>query len=842
MGETRDVTESYDELVTGTGTFRPHWRGLMETWSALDSEQLSERLARVSAQIANTDQILALPDSITGSSARSLDLLPLIIPEREWRGIAAGLVQRARLLDCILADLYGPQRLIAEQKLPPYLVLGNPAFLRPLRTVKPAKGAPHLYFYAADLVRLANGEWRVFSDRTQAAAGVGYALDNRSVLARALPEAFRAVQVSQLQPFVELWRNSLRSLGAKLDPSPLIVLFTPGPYNDAYFEHVLLARELGATLVQSADLTVRNSAVYLKTLNGLAKVAVIYRRVDGDYCDSLELREDSALGVAGLVEAARAGHVAILNMPGSALVEAPAFAPFLPELARGLLREELKLSAVTTWWCGQQRALAEVQAALDDFAVHSAFDPDPVPIDPASLSADERARFAAQLARYPERFVARQKMAPSLAPCFSVEDEQPAGAELFPKPVVMRVMALWHEGSWYAMPGGVARVVSDHSIYRSTLRHGAVSKDVWVLAEEPAESSTAPAHTAPARPVPSEGLSLRSRTADDLYWLGRQVERLEAGARQFLATLHRLTSGTMSPRHHVELQRLAEALKRTGWINFALAAASVDGLVFFDGIVEAASNGVAMRNSIDAVHRLMHATRDQLSISMWQTLRRLTISAASWFSQSGREPDQLLEALDGAIASLAAFGGLIAENMSRGPGWRFLDLGRRIERAIGTCQAIGGVMTGPAQQIEAGLRLALDLCDSTNGYLLRFPLETDFTHALKFVLTDRTNPRSLLYQLDHTERHLRVQASSSRIALETSGIAALIEAVEHSSFDIAEGEAAGAPLDALFVLLGRSVTDLMTVSDAITRVYFTHTAPPHLMGFSSRQIRAEAET
>ena len=416
------MTASYDELVTGTGAFRPHWRGLMETWSSLDPEQLAERLARVSTQIADADQILALPDPMAGPTARSLDLLPLIIPEQEWRGIAAGLVQRARLLDRILADLYGSQSLIAQHKLPPYLVLGNPAFLRPLCGVAPVAGAPHLYFYAADLVRLASGEWRVFSDRTQAAAGVGYALHNRSVLARTLPEAFRAVRVSQLQPVVELWRSSLRALGAKLDESPLIVLFTPGPYNDAYFEHVYLARELGITLVQSADLTVRNSSVYLKTLGGLMKVDVIYRRVDGDYCDSLELREDSALGVAGLVEAARAGHVAVVNMPGAALVEAPALAPFLPELARTLLGEELKLSAVTTWWCGQKSALAEVQAALDKFAVHSAFDPDPVPLDPALLSAEERARFEAQLARYPERFVAREKMAPSLAPCFSVEE------------------------------------------------------------------------------------------------------------------------------------------------------------------------------------------------------------------------------------------------------------------------------------------------------------------------------------------------------------------------------------------------------------------------------------
>ncbi len=836
------MTIAYDELVTGTGAFRSHWRGLMQTWSGLEREQLRERLARISAQIASADQILAVPDGATEASARSLDLLPLILPAQEWHKIANGLVQRARLLDRILADLYGPQRLVAERKLPPYLVSGNPTFLRPLRGIKPPAGAPHLYFYAADLVRLAEGEWRVFSDRTQAAAGVGYALHNRNVLARALPEAFRAVQVRQLEPFVELWQTSLRALGGKLGASPLIVLFTPGPYNDAYFEHVFLARELGITLVQSADLTVRHGQVYLKTLNGLAKVDVIYRRVDGDYCDSLELREDSALGVAGLVAAARAGHVAIVNMPGSALIEAPAFAPFLPELARSLLGEELELPAVTTWWCGQESALAEVKAALDDFAVHPAFDPDPVPIDPALLSAEDRANFEAQLTRYPERFVAREKMAPSLAPCFSIEDAQREDGPLVPSPVVMRVMAVWHDGDWFAMPGGVARVVPDHAIYRSTLRHGAISKDVWVLADEFSNGARMPVVAAPVRRGRTEGSALRSRTADDLFWLGRHVERLEAGARQFLATLHRLTSGTMSARTRIELERLAEALKRTGWINFALASSSADGLLFFEGIVDAAGNGVAMRNSVDAIHRLMHSARDQLSIYMWRTLRRLTATVAAGFGRSPRGPDELLESLDGVIASLAAFGGLVAENMMRGAGWRFLDLGRRIERGIVNCQSIGGVMTGPVEQVEAGLRLALDLCDSTSSYLLRFPLEMQFSGALSFVLKDRSNPRALLYQLDHIERHLGAQAASSHIAMQSAAVPSLIDVVEHSSIDVMAIDNAGEQLDNLFALFDRVAEDLMALSDSITRVYFTHTAPPHLMGFSSRQIRAEAET
>lgn len=834
------VTTSYDELVTGNGAFRPQWRSLMETWSQLDPQELGERASRVAAQIASTDQMLAHPDRAP-DTGRSLDLLPLIIGEQEWQTLAAGLVQRARLLDLILADLYGPQRLLAEHKLPAYLVLGNPAFLRPLRALKPVDGAPQLHFYAADLVRMPSGEWRVYSDRTQAPAGVGYALHNRNVLARALPEIFRAAQVRPLHSFVELWRGSLRALAARLDRQPLTVLYTPGPYNDAYFEHVFLARELGITLVQSADLTVRDNHVYLKTLSGLSRVDVIYRRVDGDYCDSLELREDSALGVAGLVEVLRMGHVIVVNAPGAALIEAPGFTAFLPELARELLGEELLLPAVTTWWCGQASALAEVQADVDNFAIYSAFDRDPVPVDPALLAKDERERFLARLARRPEDFVAREKIIPSVAPCFGCDEATRATGALVPKSVVMRATALWHEGNWFAMPGGVARVLSDDSIYRSALRHGTVSKDVWVLGEEFGETAI-PSTTAPAPlAAPRDGRGLRSRSADDLFWLGRQVERLEAGARQFLATLQRLTSGTMTPRNHAELLRLAEALKRTGWISFSLAATPVESVAFFEGIVATVADGVAMRDAIDTIHRLTYSARDQLSLSMWETLNRLTTTAAARFGEGARNADEVVDWLDRVIDGLAAFGGLVAEDMTRGAGWRFLDLGRRIERAIDTCRAVGGVMTGPPAQIEAGARLALDLCNSTSAYLLRYPLETHLPHVLDFVLADRRNPRALLYQLEQIERHLQAQAASTHLAPETDVIATLIEEVEQASFGGEDGSWTSVESH-LFPLLDHVAAGLMALSDQITRVYFTHTASSYPVAFSTRQIAAKADT
>src|SRR5688572_5828605 len=444
---------AYDEMASGRGTIRPHWRDLMATIWSLSPAQIAERQARARTHFAEADEFLAIYRGEGERPAWSFDLVPLIIPEGEWRTLAAGLAQRARLLDLILADLYGPQRLIAEKLVPPYLVYANPEFLRPARNLKPVGGAPHLYFYAADLVRMPDGAWRVFNDRTQAAAGVGYALRHRRVLARTFPEAFRAMPVRRLHPFMEQWRASLQRIGTTLREDPRAVLLTPGPYNDAYFEHVYLARELGITLVQGSDLTVRDDVVFLKTLDGLMRVDVVYRRLDGAYCDPLELEEESALGVAGLLQAARRGNVAILNLPGSALIETPAFAPFLPELARRLLGEELALPAVTTWWCGQRAALDAVKDALDTLVLRPTFDSDPRPIEVATLDKERRAALLNLLDAAPERFVALERLTHGVVPILDHDG-------LAPAPVILRVAAIWNEGTWSAMPGGIARVAA----------------------------------------------------------------------------------------------------------------------------------------------------------------------------------------------------------------------------------------------------------------------------------------------------------------------------------------------------------------------------------------------
>lgn len=809
------IDKAFDEMASGRGQLRPHWRSLMATVWSTPAAQFAEKQVRADSHLAEADEFIAIYGQENARPGWSIDLLPLILPQGEWQALAAGLAQRARLLDLILADLYGSQRLVHDRRLPPHLVYANPGFLRPLRSVPRVGGAPHLHFYAADLLRLPSGEWRVWADRTQAPAGVGYALRNRRVLARTFPEAFRSTPVRRLQPFVELWQASLRRIGASLCDDPRIVLLTPGPYNETYFEHVYIARELGITLAQGADLTVRDNGVYLKTLDGLSRVDVIYRRLDGEYSDPLELREDSALGVAGLVEAARAGKVAILNMPGTALVETPAFAPFLPALARTLLSEELKLPAVTTWWCGQKAALDAVLSDVGRYLFRPAFDPDPVPIDPHLLDAGQRAAFEARLAAAPHEMVALERVVPGVAPCLR-------DGSLSPQPIMLRVSLVWSEGDWVPLPGGMARVIADGALYRNPLRHGGIAKDVWVLTGEeqevPARAELRPAYPSSRRVE----AALQSRAADDLYWLGRGVERLDAGARLLRATFNRLAGGGLGPRDMAELARLTRALARSGWIGPAVAGAPVDGTMFAAGLMAAAGGTGPVGEGIVNTRRLAFNVRDRLSLEMWHTLNRSLGVVRGQLDAAGRDIDRYLAALDELIRAIAAFAGLAAENMTRGAGWRCLDLGRRIERGIAIAQAVRGVMEGPSRQIEIGMRLALELCDSTITHRMRYPTEPRSAHALELVLADTGNPRALLYQLVRARGHLDALVPAGPIADTPRQVSRLIDSV--ADFPLARLDLDRATIDIrpMLDMLGDIVGTLMSLSDEITRGLFTH--------------------
>src|SRR5574343_1290231 len=400
----------YDEMLSADGAVRPHWRQFFIHLDSVAPEEMHQRLDFVDRRIQEngvTYNVYADPNGADRPWA--LDPLPLIISPEEWAEVSAAVAQRAALLNAMLADLYGPQTLLAEGLLPPALVYGQHGYLWPCRGVRPPGGV-WLHHYAVDLARSPDGKWWVIADRTQAPSGAGYALENRLIVSRVFPEMFRDLHVQHLADFFRDQVDGLSAL-APVDPGeqPHTVLLTPGPYNETYFEHAYLARYLGFPLVEGQDLTVRGDTLYLKTLRGLKRVHVVLRRQDDDFCDPLELRGDSALGIPGLVNVVRSGRVVVSNALGSGLLASGALMGFLPAICRSLLGERLAMPSVATWWCGEKPALDYVKENFDDLVIKPAYPTQRMdPVFGHELKDAERDEMLRRIEARPHAYVAQE--------------------------------------------------------------------------------------------------------------------------------------------------------------------------------------------------------------------------------------------------------------------------------------------------------------------------------------------------------------------------------------------------------------------------------------------------
>jgi uncharacterized circularly permuted ATP-grasp superfamily protein len=452
--------DAYDELSADGVTPRPHWARLMESLRAIGPEELGRRCQRAERRIRENGITYNIySDPLGANRPWEIDIVPFLIAADEWRMIEEGIIQRAKLLSLILEDVYGAQELLANGQFPAQLLYANPAFLRPMVGVR-VPSHSYLHMLAVDLARSPDGRWWVLSDRTQAPSGSGYALENRTIVSDVLPKLFRSSNVLRLAPFFRAQRDAL--IGLSQCGNPRIVLLTPGPHNETYFEHSYIARYLGFTLVEGADLTVRDRSVYLKSVDGLERVDVILRRVDDSFCDPLELRSDSLLGVPGLVDAIVAGNVKVANALGSGVIETAAVMPFLPGLSRKMTGESLKLPSVATWWCGQPYALEWVLNHLDSVVVKPAFPSRGMePVFGAKLEQAEKGKLAAQLKAQPHEYVAQEEIALSNAPVWG-------NARLHSRSVVLRAYVLNTGRGWTAIPGGLVRVAEgDGSVVSS---------------------------------------------------------------------------------------------------------------------------------------------------------------------------------------------------------------------------------------------------------------------------------------------------------------------------------------------------------------------------------------
>ena len=478
----------YDELNDPQGAMRAHWRPLIERLRANDSPDAVRRSLELTRRLIVENGVTynVYADPQGADRPWALDPLPFVLPAAEWQTIEAGVTQRARLLNALLADLYGPQRLLAEGLVPAELPFGHPNYLWPCHDLKPVDGT-WLHVYAADLARAPDGRWWLLADRTQAPSGAGYALENREILEQVHPEAIDDMAVRRVRGFFGGLRAALLNVAG--DEEPLAVILTPGPYNETYFEHAYLARQLGMPLVEGHDLTVRGDTVFLKTLGGLRRVHSILRRLDDDFCDPLELRSDSALGVPGLLGALRAGRVMVANALGTGVLESAAWLGFLPPAAERLIGEKLLLPEVATWWLGEKPALEYVLANLDRLVIKPAYPNQRFePMFGRDFAGKEREALIERLRNRPYAYVAQEHVRLSRAPVW----KSAASTELATRALTMRVYAVATPEGVRVMPGGLARVANEAAADVVSTQRGGGAKDVWVLGDDPHDETLHP--------------------------------------------------------------------------------------------------------------------------------------------------------------------------------------------------------------------------------------------------------------------------------------------------------------------------------------------------------------
>lgn len=842
-GELASLLEAYkpavgvfDELFDASGRVREAYAPLMRSFEALGPAGLARRW-EAGRRLVQEQGITFNTQGEGGGQSRQwlLDPVPLVISPAEWAHLERGLVQRATLINLVLADCYGPQNLLRQGRIPPGLLYAQPDFLRPCVGIKPAGGV-FLNLYAADVGRSPDGRWWVLSDRTQIPTGAGYALENRIVTSRTLPEPFRDMNVRRLAGFFRIMQRSLAELSPRPGDQPRVAVLTPGPFNETYFEQAYLARYLGYSLVEGQDLVVRDERVWLRTLSGLEPVDVLLRRVDDDFCDPLELRNDSMLGVPGLTRALRAGTVVLANMLGTGILQSPAFMAFLPGLCREIMGEELIIPSVATWWCGQESAREHVLNRLDElfvkpaFRTHSAREQGLPPNALPRRELEERIRFQ------PHGFVAQERIELATAPGW-------VDGRLAPRRYALRVCLTAANGGYAAMPGGMGRVAAGEGYGLITMQRGGSTKDAWVTDTAPVEEATLLHGDGKPVELKRAGNNLPSRVADCFYWLGRYAERADSTLRLLRATLARCEPAGNIRAVAPGLEPLVGTLVHQGiipkghWLDDGRPGA--DGTPAQD--LEAALIGAvfdqdrqgSLRSVLERVSSLALVMRDRLSTDTFRVARSL-VEPIVEMEKRLEESEALattcaLSALHRTLPMLCALEGLAAENMTRTQAWRFLDTGVRVERALFLTVLYWRGLHSRSADKPGLLEALLEVADNSITYRSRYNILPNIAATYDLLLMDTGSPRSIASLLEALEGHLahlpRARDSAlpdpaRRLLMAATTRVRLLDPNELAQKRGAWGESA------VSLALGSLRHDLPAISDAI---YATYLAPTALM-------------
>jgi len=747
-----------DEMLDASGNIRPHWAYFLGALQNLGQNEISLRqneILKLLRENGVTYNVYGDPDG--SSRPWQLDPVPLLISNEEWSSIETGLLERAELLNLILTDLYGPRELIRKGLLPVDLIFNHSGFLRACDKVQ-IPGKHQLVLYAADLARGPDNQMWVIGDRTQAPSGAGYALENRLAMSRVFPNIFRNTSVQRLDGFFQSLRNGLQQIAPQNADTPRIVVLTPGPFNETFFEHAFLASHLGYPLVQGDDLTVRDGYVWLKSLNGLQRVDVIMRRVDDSFCDPLELREDSRLGVPGLLEVARRGNVAIANPLGSGVLESPGLLPFLPKIAEHFLGRELSLPSVATWWCGQPKELSYVLANLHKLVIKHICRGSMTAVFGHSLDQQQITYWRDRIRANPAFFVGQEYESFSTSPSL-------VNGRLEPRETLLRCFMTAQASGYSLMPGSLTRSAVQQGGVPVSNQMGAISKDTWVIAKSATgneqQQSSKIDNPNSKLPIGNYNNILPSRVAENLFWVGRYAERTEGSIRLLRTTVKKLyiNPDTSNPHYESSLHALLRGLTNftntyPGFLDEESNALlkTPDSELLSLMLDEEKAGSIA--NNQRCLLQAGYAVRNLWSSDTWRVMDEIKshLEASQQLTESTLWNIQ--EHMDRLITALSAFSGLIMESMTRGNGWLFLDMGRRLERALLLISLLrSSFSTVQAEGTESLLTESLlDTSDNLICYRQHYRNSIELPSFIELLMLDKNNPRSLAYQINRYQR------------------------------------------------------------------------------------------
>jgi uncharacterized circularly permuted ATP-grasp superfamily protein/uncharacterized alpha-E superfamily protein len=719
-----------------------HWETFFHSYDRLGTEEMSSRnedMTRLLKENGVTYNIYGEPSGL--NRPWKLDIIPFLVGREEWQGIEAGLLQRAHLLNLVLADIYGERKLISGGVLPAELIYDHTGFIRPCAGIQ-LPGKYPLVLYAADLARNKDGGIWVVADRTQAPSGSGYALENRTAMTRVVPELFEGLPVRHLSPYFNAVRNGLNEIAPHQNPNPRIVILTPGSNNETYFEHAYLSSYLGFTLVQGNDLIVKDNHVWLKTMGGLERVDVILRRVDDSYCDPLELKEDSQLGIPGLLQCVRRGNVSLANPIGSGILENPGLMPFLQQIAQYFLAEDLLIPPIASWWCGQRKELQYVLANLPSLVIKRIYRSPS--IDGTLLSAAQLSELRQQIKANPALYVGQEKVDVSGTPTL-------IDGKIESRKVLFRGFLVAGKEGYTAMTGGLCQL-------------GDLSKDAWVLSPEPGRILNILKEGTERVAVTYHDM-LPSHAAENLFWVGRYTERVLGNARflrtvmQFVVEGNKLLTENNSLTERCLLMALTQySYTYPGFTGEGGEERLADPWKELTEVLFDQKRAGSLKNNFLQFYKAVHEVREHWSTDTWRVLRAIEEEFRLEPSLSGHGRLQMLHTLDDLITSIVAFIGLNRESISREQGWIMLDVGRKIEQSLLLITLLKTTaIIRWNEQIEYNLLQSVLMSNEglvNYRYKYRMPLEHSL--VLDFLLFDPNNPRSLVYQVDRLKALLKL--------------------------------------------------------------------------------------